>query len=164
MSGLVHIIVFWLLACSPSLLWWLIIFIILRPLFRIKQIGLGTVLRSFFRGLIWIFQINWRGYHRLIQNSWINWRSCRRSIQIYFLKSTIFGLSFRVTRMPHILLHFEAFYSIVSEHDHWFLTELIVRSFCWWWCPKWKWHTWRLQRSRDAANFCNIFLSHYSQL
>ena len=48
-SGLVGIIVlFSLLACSPSIIWALIIFIILRPLFRIKQIRLGTVLRSFF--------------------------------------------------------------------------------------------------------------------
>ena len=46
------ILLLFLLACYPSLLRALIIFIILRPLFRIKQIGLGTVLRSFFCGLI----------------------------------------------------------------------------------------------------------------
>ena len=62
-SGLVDIIVFLLLACSPSLLRAIIIFIIIRPLFRIKQIGLGTVLRSYFHGLIWISQFNWRSYH-----------------------------------------------------------------------------------------------------
>ena len=118
---------------------------------------MGTVLRSFFRELFWIFQINWRSYHRFIQNSRINRRSCRGSIQIYLLKSTILGLSFRVTRIPHILLHFESFDSILSEHGHWFLTHFIIRSFCWRWCPKWQWHTWRLQRSHDAANFCNIF-------
>ena len=54
--GLVAIIVLLLLlACSPSLLRALIIFIIIRPLFRIKQIGLETVLRSFLSGLIFNF-------------------------------------------------------------------------------------------------------------
>ena len=81
LSGLVDIIVFLLLACSPSLLRAIIIFIIIRPLFRIKQIGLWTVLRSFFHGLIWIFQINWRSYHGLIQNFLINWGSCHGLIQ-----------------------------------------------------------------------------------
>ena len=47
-SGLVVIVVLFLLPCSPSLIRALIVFIILRSLFRIKNIGLGTVLRSFF--------------------------------------------------------------------------------------------------------------------
>ena len=47
-SGLVVIVVLFLLPCSPSLLRALIVFIILRSLFRIKHIRLGTVLRSFF--------------------------------------------------------------------------------------------------------------------
>ena len=92
LSGLVGIVVFLLLACSPSLLRALIIFIILRPLFRIKQIGLGTFLRSFFCGLIWIFQINWRSYHGLIQNLWINWRSYHGPITIY-----LFMVQYRIT-------------------------------------------------------------------
>ena len=92
-SGLVGIFVLFLLACSPSLLRALIIFIILRSLFRIKNIGLGTVLRSFFfRGSIWIFQINWRSYHGLIQNLWINWRSYHGPITIY-----LFMVQYRIT-------------------------------------------------------------------
>ena len=143
--------------------WALIIFIIPIPFLRVKKIVLGTVLRSFFRGPIWIFQINWRSYHGLIQNFRINWRICRGSIQIYLLlvpylhwscililhinkrrqtncltlyffknfiicslntllNSAIFGFSFRATHIPHILLHFEPFDSVLSEHDHWFLT------------------------------------------
>ena len=82
-SGLVCIIVLFLLACYPSLLWSTIVYIMIIPLFRIKQIGLGTVLISFFRGSIWILQINWRSYHGLIQHFRINWRNCRGSIQIY---------------------------------------------------------------------------------
>ena len=82
-SGLVGIIVLFLLACSPSLLWAIIIFIILIPLFGIKQIGLGIVWKSYLRGSIWIIQINWISYHGWIKDFWINWRSCHGSIQIY---------------------------------------------------------------------------------
>ena len=44
------------------------------------------------------------------------------------LKSAIFGLSFIVTCIPHILLHFEPFDSVVSDYDRWFFTEFIIRS------------------------------------
>ena len=46
-SGLVVIVELFVIDCSPSLPRALIIFIILGLPFRIKQIGLGTVLRSF---------------------------------------------------------------------------------------------------------------------
>ena len=49
-SGLVGVIVLFLLDCSPLIIRVLIVSIILRPLFIIKQIVLATILRYFFCG------------------------------------------------------------------------------------------------------------------
>ena len=73
---------FLLLARSPSLLRAPIIFIILRPLFRIKKIRLGTVLRSFFPWINLNFpnQTDWFkipesiGEVAVDQSKFISWR------------------------------------------------------------------------------------------
>ena len=174
-------------------------FLILRSLFRIKQIGLGTVLIYFFCGPIWIFQINWISYHGLIEYFQINWRSCRGSIHFFVplltLKPWVVPLYQQKETeqlFEAVLLQFyfylftehafedcnlwnqfqsnpytsypASFGTFDSDNDHLFFTDFIIRSFCWRWCPKCQWHIWRLQHYRDAANFCNIFLSPDGQL